>query len=100
MKIQNTNKILSCYLISSFQECKPLDSDQCLRNSEDWDDLSTCEDAIRDDPHSCQTKARDMRRCCPETCGTGQFTEHDCDAWKSGSGTCIYPNDAQCIDKG
>ena len=36
-----------------------------------------------------------MKRCCPEACKTGKFTEYDCNSAK-GSGTCIYPNVAQC----
>ena len=41
-----------------------------------------------------------MRRCCPETCGTGSFTEEDCALWTYGGGDCIYPNHAQCHDNG
>ena len=36
-----------------------------------------------------------MRRCCPEACASGVFTEDDCLAF-DGKGTCTYPNDAQC----
>ena len=36
-----------------------------------------------------------MRRCCPDSCGTGVFLEMHCNAF-SGSGTCVYPNQAQC----
>ena len=36
-----------------------------------------------------------MKRCCPTSCGTGEFTESDCYADNS-KGTCTYPNDAQC----
>ena len=43
-----------------------------------------------------------MRRCCPESCGTGSFTEEDCVAFEDkgiSPGTtsqCRYPNQAQC----
>ena len=36
-----------------------------------------------------------MRRCCPDSCNTGNFTKEDCLRF-GGAGTCIYPNDAQC----
>lgn len=78
----------------------PIDSDECLRISPDWDNLRTCKNAIRDYPDSCQTWARDMRRCCPQTCATGQFIEQECKKWTSGDGTCMYPNYAQCHDQG
>ena len=71
--------------------CKPKDSDYCLQQSPNWSHGHTC----RSTKHYCKTYAKDMRRCCPESCGTGTFTEEDCNAF-SGSGTCIYPNQAQC----
>ena len=40
-----------------------------------------------------------MWRCCPQTCGVSHFTEDDCLADTS-EGDCIYPNEAQCFDKG
>ena len=40
-----------------------------------------------------------MRRCCPDSCNTGTFTEDQCNNF-SGSGTCVYPNDAQCETRG
>ena len=36
-----------------------------------------------------------MKRCCPESCNSGAFTEAQCEADNS-IGTCIYPNKAQC----
>ena len=35
-----------------------------------------------------------MRRCCPESCNTGIFTEEDCNN-SIGKGSCDYPNAAQ-----
>ena len=78
----------------------PVDSDECLRRSPEWNNQRTCENAIQRYPDSCQTWARDMRRCCPQTCGTGKFTELDCNTWTTGGGDCIYPNTAQCDKKG
>ena len=43
----------------------------------------------------CKSWGKDVRRCCPETCGTGVFTEEDCNSF-DGKGSCVYPNDAQC----
>ena len=39
---------------------------------------------------------RDARRCCPETCGTGELTETECNNL-GGGGSCTYPNLAQCM---
>ena len=80
--------------------CTPLDSDTCLRNSPAWGSTRTCRWAKgQTSKNYCNTWAKDMRRCCPQACGTGHFTKHDCDSSKS-SGTCIYPNDAQCLEDG
>ena len=85
----------------TFLDCTPLDSDRCLRNTQDWGDSRTCQWAAKEQKSKnyCTTWAKDMRRCCPQACGTGYFTKHDCDLSKS-SGTCIYPNDAQCLEDG
>ena len=83
-----------------FKEWQPRDSDECLKNSPAWHSRRTCKNALADYPDSCITWARDMRRCCPETCGTGSFTEEDCALWTPGGGDCIYPNDAQCHGNG
>ena len=39
--------------------------------------------------------AKDMKRCCPDSCGTGALSEEECYAL-GGWGNCIYPNEAQC----
>ena len=71
--------------------CRPRDDDHCLQTSPEWDDSYKCATSIQ----YCISYEKDMRRCCPESCNTGIFTEQDCnDSW--GSGTCIYPNNAQC----
>ena len=83
--------------------CTPLDSDTCLRNSPDWGSTRTCRWAKgQTSKNYCNTWAKDMRRCCPESCDTGdlvtiKFTEEDCTKFP-GEGTCTYPNKAQCTD--
>jgi len=77
--------------------CQPKDSNTCLQTSPDWIGgwewwkTHTCSNSI----DHCTDWAKDMRRCCPESCGTGTFTEHDC-RMTPGEGDCLYPNEAQC----
>jgi len=73
------------------QRCQPKDSDACLQASPGWSTSFTCSNSIG----YCTSYGKDMRRCCPESCATGVFTEQDCIAF-SGSGACTYPNEAQC----
>ena len=75
--------------------CNPKDDSLCLQQSEAWGETYTCEASIE----YCNIYEKDMRRCCPESCGTGVFTEEDCKKF-NGMGTCIYPNGAQCDEKG
>ena len=71
--------------------CRPRDDDHCLQTSPEWDDSYKCATSIQ----YCISYEKDMRRCCPESCNTGIFTEDDCNrSWRSGA--CIYPNNAQC----
>ena len=72
-------------------ECVIKDDDNCLQTSPAWSRTYTCKSSTR----YCKTWPKDMKRCCPEACNTGKFTEVDC-KFAKGSGTCIYPNDAQC----
>ena len=67
-------------------ECLPTDSDECLANSPNWDAGRDCAYA----KSYCTSWAKDARRCCPETCGTGLLTESECNSLDS-KGTCIYP---------
>ena len=73
----------------SKSSCEPKDSNACLKASPDfrwgcwWN------------RNNCDSWGKSVRRCCPETCGTGEFTEEDCNAF-DGKGDCIYPNEAQC----
>ena len=89
--------ILQNYLCNFLQQelCKPRNDDNCLQSSPNWSMLSTCDSRTR----YCISWGKDMRRCCPNSCGTGTFTEADCLSFE-GEGTCIYPNNAQCIKAG
>ena len=73
--------------------CKPRDDDYCLQESEGWGSAYTCSLSTR----YCDNYGKDMRRCCPDSCGTGVFTESDCNDF-DGGGKCIYPNGAQCSE--
>ena len=53
----------------------------------------------------CTTWERDLKRCCPEKCNSGIFTEEQCrDSYNTDNtdviGVCTYPNDAQCSYQG
>lgn len=80
--------------------CKPKDNDACLQSSDGWSTSYTCENSKGS---YCESWAKDMRRCCPESCkkenpeNTLKFTEEDCNKFP-GDGTCTYPNKAQCTD--
>ena len=71
--------------------CKAKDSDACLKASgKNWAKY-TCSSSTK----WCTTWAKDMFRCCPESCRvTGSFSESDCKD-VGGQGSCIYPNEAQ-----
>ena len=81
------------WFFSTSEGCKPKDSDACLQASPAWSTSYTCSNSIR----YCFSYVKDMRRCCPESCGvgTGVFTEDECNA-VDGPGVCTYPNEAQC----
>ena len=71
--------------------CKAKDSDACLKASgKNWAKY-TCSSSTK----WCTEWAKDMKRCCPESCGfDGSFSESDCKN-VGGKGSCIYPNKAQ-----
>ena len=75
--------------------CLPKDSDICLQNSHGWDSSYNCANSIK----YCSSYAKDLRRCCPDSCQTGQFSEEECKNVNS-HGFCIYPNEAQCESNG
>merc|ERR1711963_249117 len=72
--------------------CQPKDSDACLQASPGW---STYVCSSSSSIGYCTSWGKDMRRCCPESCATGIFTEQACNQFP-GQGTCTYPNEAQC----
>ena len=79
-------------------EC-PKNSDKCLQESPNWGISWNCDRAFEfDNGIYCSTDswAKDLRRCCPNSCGTGVLTESGCNALGNAFGTCIYPNAAQC----
>lgn len=73
------------------EECVPRDSDQCLADTPNWGSTKDCADAKK----YCDSWAKDARRCCPETCGSGLLCESQCKALES-KGQCIYPAENQC----
>ena len=84
---------------SVYLPCIPKDSDTCIQNVGDWEDW-ICNDLKNGTKyHSyCDSYSKDTRRCCPEACeNTEDFTESVCEA-SEGSGTCKYPNEAQCSE--
>ena len=76
-------------------ECEPTDSDECLKNSPEWSNSRVCSGV----KSYCDSWAKDVRRCCPQTCGTGLLTESQCKALDS-KGTCTYPAENQCPNGG
>ena len=70
--------------------CKAKDSDACLKASgKNWAKY-TCSSSTK----WCTEWAKDMKRCCPESCETESFSESDCKE-DGGKGSCTYPNEAQ-----
>ena len=82
-----------CSLILDY--CQRKDNDLCLQESPEWGTYATC---INSDMY-CESYAKDMKRCCPETCNSSDFTQKDC-KHDTGSGTCIYSNSTNCEIKG
>ena len=65
------------------------DSNICLQNSNGWDISYNCNGSVK----WCKTWAKDMNRCCPETCNvTRQFNESVCEELEEDvNGSCVYP---------
>ena len=76
--------------------CLKKDNDVCLQDSPHWGPSYTCTNSKQ----WCSSWGKDMRRCCPNICNSGQFTEEDCNSFSCGSesfcGTCEYPIDLEC----
>ena len=75
--------------------CNAKDSDTCLQESGDNWKTYTCATSLK----WCKSWAKDTRRCCPKSCGTGVFSKNEC-IWFGGkrNGDCKYPNEAQPSD--
>ena len=78
----------------------PTDDDGCLQDSLGWnaffdDEIPSCANATG----HCDSWEKDLKRCCPVSCGTGALTKANCDAL-GGRGICTYPNDAQPVPCG
>lgn len=81
------------------------DSDACLQDSTGHNfDGYTCATATSNgnDRSWCTSYARDMQRCCPQSCGTGVLTPNACARLTPNTGDCTYTyhdngydNDAQ-----
>lgn len=71
------------------------DNDTCLQKSPGWGDGYTCQS----DKSSCTKWGRDMMRCCPDSCKTGQFNEELCNELPA-KGKCDYTNAEHCPPKG
>lgn len=80
-----------CTARSLVTECVVRNSDACLQASPDWNSNYICIESKK----WCNSWAKDMWRCCPETCNAGPLTVAQCDALDA-KGTCAYPNEAQC----
>ena len=78
-------------------ECVPTDDDECLSSTRYWGSKKDCSYAKK----YCDSWAKDAKRCCPQTCGSGLLTKFQCNNLKS-KGTCIYPNNVinQCPNEG
>ena len=82
-------------LIFPYIECMPTDDDVCLTKSPGWKSNSDCAYA----KNYCVSWAKDAKRCCPQTCGSGLLTPEQCENL-NGKGTCIYPTKSQCPKEG
>ena len=64
-------------------DCTPKDDDYCLQSSPDWDSSYECSTSTE----YCLRWGRDMMRCCPISCGTGDFSLENCRSFQ-GLGSC------------
>ena len=93
--VQKSNNIISLLYLIDSDLCSPKDNNACLQESVGWDPSYTCSSSTQ----YCSSFGKDMRRCCPDSCGTGVFSPEDCISF-DGKGTCAYPNGAQCYESG
>merc|ERR1712136_489650 len=75
-------------------DCQVQDNDACIQ--QEWGNSYTCASVAR----YCDSYAKSMYRCCPETCEAGELTEDDCNALSNvrARGNCDYADNPQiCI---
>merc|ERR1719265_2345458 len=65
------------------------DSDICLQQSAKWGTKYKCATSLQ----WCNSWAKDLLRCCPDTCGAAACTADECNKLP-GLGSCTYPNPA------
>ena len=78
-------------------QCEIKDDDRCLQSDSSWTNYK-CDDLRRGTSgfEYCETYAKLTKRCCPYACEVKvPFTREVCSLVTS-SGTCVYPNKAQC----
>ena len=79
------NKLYSNSLAITQCRLAKEDSDFCLKHNPGRTNYD-CETAKR----YCEDLAKDVKRCCPKTCGSSNFTEAKCKENKK-QGSCSYP---------
>ena len=93
-KISFPQNVKIIFLGWTFCSLAKKDSDMCLQDTEKWGEVVngkfkyTCAKSSQ----LCDSWAKDMRRCCPETClNSEKFTEKVCNDVQEKNGTCMYP---------
>ena len=84
------------------------DNNTCLQNSPKWGSEYDCSGAdsnrwradtgwtYSNTRTDCEEWGKDMRRCCPLSCGImNGFSKEECEAFP-GKGTCTYPSNEHC----
>merc|ERR1712131_238921 len=75
-------------------DCQVQDNDACIQ--QEWGNSHTCASLAQ----YCDSYAKNMYRCCPETCEAGELNEDDCNALSNvrARGNCDYASNPQiCI---
>ena len=78
----------------TFGGCVPTDDEECLAETTvftgTWANCTKVKEY-------CREWAKDLYRCCPQTCGTGRLNDTQCHALE-GKGRCIYPAKNLCLE--
>jgi len=75
--------------------CQPQDNDVCIQKV--WGTSYTCASAAQ----WCDSYAKDMYRCCPQSCEAGELNEDECNALPRARGNCDYTDNPQiCVSEG